>query len=82
MNRGARTRQQPLEPLPALALRAAAEVLAIRGEGVKGDEGGWRLLRELRDARSGRVEPKLQRVEIQAVRRRDDDLAVDHAVVG
>jgi hypothetical protein len=58
MYRRTRTRQQTLEPLPSLALRLAAEVLTIGGEGVKGDEGRWRLLRKLRDARSGRVKPK------------------------
>ena len=63
----------------ALALRRAAHVAAVGGEQIERDELRRRLLRELGDARRGRMQPELQRVEVEAARRRDHDLAVEHA---
>src|SRR2546428_528892 len=48
------------------------------GEEVEGHEARGRLLRELRHARGGGVQPHLQRVEVETARGRDHDLAIDH----
>ena len=57
-------------------------IASVDREQVEGDERCRRLLRELRDARGGRMQAQLQRVEVEPVRRRDHDLAVDDAAVG
>ena len=59
-----------------------AQVLPVDGDRVERDERGRRLLRELGDARGGRMQSHLQRVEVEPARRGDHDLAVDHAAVG
>ena len=74
-------RERALEPRAPLALRRRADVAAIDREQIERDERRRRLLRQLRDARRRRMQPHLQRVEVEAARRRDHDLAVDDAAV-
>ena len=57
--------------------RLIAQIDAVGGEEIESDECGGRLPGELLHARSRRVQPHLQGVEVQAARRRDDDLAVE-----
>ena len=78
MDRRLRGVERELEAPPALVLRRLPQILAVERERVEGDERRGRLLRELRHARRRRMKPQLQRVEVEAVRRGDDDLAVDH----
>ena len=69
------------EPPAALVLRRAAQVASADGDRVEGDKRRRYFLRQLRDPRGRRVQPQLQRVEVEPARRRDHDLAVDHAAV-
>jgi hypothetical protein len=62
-----------------LGLRQRHRRLAAGAEQVERDEARRRLRRELGDARRRGVDALLQRVEVEPVRRRDDDLAVEHA---
>ena len=62
-------------------MRRAHQVALAARQQVEGDERGGRFLRQLGDARLRRVQPELQRIEIQPVAGGDDDLAVDHAVL-
>src|SRR5262249_36893158 len=48
-------------------------------KGIEGHERRGRLTRELLHPRSGRVQAHLERIEVEALRCDDDDLAVDHA---
>ena len=75
-------REQSLEARAALLLRGPTQILSVDGNRVERHERGRRLQGKLRDAGRGRMEPHLERVEIQAVGRRDDDLAVQHAALG
>ena len=71
-------REQPLQPHAPLALGDGAQVLPVDGDCVERDERGGRVLRELGDARRGRVESHLQGVEVEPARCGDHDLAVQH----
>ncbi len=75
-------RQQLFQRRAPRALRLVHQAAAGDGQRVEGDEGRWGFLRELGDARGGGMQPELKRVEIEAVGRGDDDLAVEHAVLG
>src|SRR5262245_63539984 len=66
----------------ALALRDGTEIPSIERQGVEGNERRGRRLRELRSARGRRVQPQLQRLEIEPAGRGDYDLAVDDAAIG
>src|SRR6185369_14928677 len=74
--------EELLERAPPLLLCRAAKIAAVRGKRVEGDEGCRRFARELLDARSRWMQSQLQCIEIETVRRSDDDLAVDDAVFG
>jgi hypothetical protein len=74
--------KRPLEERPPRRLRLVAEVAAIERKRVERHEGRWRFLRQLRDARRRGMEPQLKRVEIEAARRGDHELAVDDAAIG
>ena len=80
VNRRRRAGERALELLPPFRLRSIPHVRAVDGEQVEGHERRRARLRELRDARRRRMQPQLQRVEVEAVRRRDHDLAVDDAI--
>ena len=80
MNRRRDVGERALERPPALGHRLAAQVLAVERQQIERHERGRRRLRELGDARCGRMQPQLQRVEVEPFRRRDHDLAVDDAV--
>jgi hypothetical protein len=82
VHRRAGLRQQRLEPRAALLEGQRAQILAVRGEQVERHEGRRGFLCELRRARRGGVQAQLQEIEIEALRRCDDDLAVDDAAVG
>src|SRR5688572_3608408 len=71
-----------LEQRTPLGLRHVSQVAAIEGEEVECDKRGGRLLRQLGDARRRGMQPKLEDVEIESVRRRDDDFSVHDAAVG
>ena len=62
--------------------RLIAQIDAVGGEEIESDECGGRLFGELLHARSRRMQPHLQRVEVEAARRRDDDLAVEDTAGG
>ena len=81
MNRRLDAGEQLLQLNAAFALRHAAQIPSVGREQVERDERGGRLLRQLRDARRGRMQPQLKRVEIETAGRGDHDLAVDHAAV-
>src|SRR5207247_10793429 len=81
MDRRFDIRERLLEQDAALALRLAAQVPAPDCNQVERDEGRRRRFRQLGAARGCRVKPKLQRVEIEPVGRRDHDLAVDDTAV-
>jgi hypothetical protein len=51
-------------------------------EHIESYEGGGRLSRKLLYARRGWMQAQLQRIEVEAARRRDYDLAVKHTVLG
>ena len=70
------------EDPPALPERQLAGVVVAEGEEVEGDERRRDLGGELLHPRLGGVHAQLQGVEVEAARRGDDDLAVDHDVVG
>ena len=67
-----------LEQSSALVLCRGHHAAAIDREHVERDERCRRFLRQLGNTRCRRMQPHLQRVEIQSGRRRDDDLTVDH----
>ena len=71
--------ERELEAPPALVLRRLPQILAADREQVEGDEGGRRFPGELRHARRRRMQPQLERVEVESMIGGDDDLAVDHA---
>ena len=71
-----------LQECPALALRGLHPAPPAGRQQVKADERCRRLLRELRHPRRGRMEPHLQRIEIEPMGRRDHDLSVDHTALG
>ena len=70
-----------LEQRAPLALRRLAQVAAGSRKQIEGDERRRRVFRELRHARSRRMQAELQRIEIQPARGDDDDLAIDDASV-
>jgi hypothetical protein len=61
-------------------LRKVQQALSTRREKVERDEGRRCLLRELGDSGFRRMQPQLERVEVEPGRGRDDDLPIDHAV--
>ena len=73
--------QQLLEQSPALALRRAAVIAAVAGQQIKADERRRGLLGELGHAGRGGVKSQLQRIEVETVRCRNHDLAIEHAAV-
>src|SRR5688572_3151091 len=79
MNRRTALRQRLLEQRAAFRLRRAAQIAIAGCNQIERHERRRRLLRELRHARRGRMEPELQRIEVEPLWRRDDDLAVNHA---
>jgi hypothetical protein len=62
---------------PAPSKRESHSAATVDREQIEGDKGGRRFLRELVDSRRRRVQPQLQRVEVEPVRGGDDDLTVD-----
>jgi hypothetical protein len=68
------------QTLAACGLCQAADIDAACGQQVEGDKRRRGLGRELCDPRCCRVQSHLQRIEVQAARRGDDDLTVDHAL--
>src|SRR5207245_2334214 len=78
MERRTELREQLLQQRAPLALRHRHPVAPTGGEEVEGHEARGCLLRELRHARGGGVQPHLQRVEVETARGRDHDLAIDH----
>ncbi len=72
-------REQLFERVTPLALRPIHDRLAIDGQQIEADERRRHHLRELLDARRRRMQPQLQRIEIQGAVLRDHDLAVDDA---
>jgi len=77
MHRRNERSERVLEQPPALRLRYLPQIAAVDREQVERDEGSRRFLRQLVDAGGRGVQPKLQRVEVEPLRRRDDNLAVD-----
>ncbi len=69
--------EHSLQGSSTLELRRAAEIAAIGGQKIEPDESRRNLRRQFRDARRGRMQAHLQRVEVEGVASRDDDLAVD-----
>ncbi len=72
--------EKRFEPGPPLAQRRRAKVVSAVGEQIECDERCGRCGRKLGDARCRGMQPHLQRVEIEAMRRGDDDLAVEHTL--
>jgi hypothetical protein len=75
-----RAGQQDFEAGAALALRRLHQALTIGGEQVERHERRGRLLRQLRHPRGRGMQPELERIEIEPVRRGDHDFPVDHTV--
>ena len=81
----ARRRRDP-EPVERLDARAPLlerqlpDRLAVPDQHVEDDELGGDLRRQLPDARLGRMEPRLHRVEVERAVARDHDLAVERRV--
>ena len=71
-----------LEGSAALGERPLDVGLVAEREQVEGDETGGRLLRQLLDPRRGRVDPLLQRLELQLGPGRHEQLAVEHHPLG
>jgi hypothetical protein len=71
-----------LEPAPPLGERRLPEVVAAEGDEVEGDERRGRLGAETRDARRRGVEPREERLEVEAAVVDDDELAVEDDVGG
>ena len=75
------TGECPLEQHAALGLRCCADIAAVDGQQIEGDECGRCRLCQLRDARGRWMQTHLQRVEVEPARGGDDDLAVHHAAI-
>lgn len=58
--------QEFLESRATLLLRFADEAVSVPRKEVESDEGGGRLLRELAHSGCGRMQPQLQRIEIES----------------
>ena len=84
MDRRARAGQGLLQRAPPLPERLAGQVAVPEREQVEGDEVGRGALREQLDPALGRMDPLLQRLEVEASARgvRHDDLPVDDAALG
>ncbi len=72
------TREERDQPLASLREGQRAQVLSLRSENIKCNERGRRRDGEHPDAAGGGMQAKLQRLEVEAVRRHDDNLAVHH----
>jgi hypothetical protein len=70
------TRQQLLQPLAAIAQRHLAQIAIALCQQIPQHDRRRRLLGQHRHARSGRVDPLQESVEVQPARPGDDDLAV------
>ena len=66
MNRRGNLREQLFETLAPLLLGRSAQVGATFRQQVESDEAGRRFFRQRRDARRGRVQTELQKVEIES----------------
>jgi hypothetical protein len=73
--------ERRLEMPAPLGLGQTAQILVADRERIECDERGWTGVGQLGHPGSGRVQAQLQRVEVEPVRRRDDDLAVDDTAV-
>ena len=71
--------QRNLEQLAAFPLRSGAQVPVVEGEQIPGHVAGGGLGREQLHPRGRRVNPQQQRVEVEPIGARDDDLAVEDA---
>ena len=67
-----------LEPPPSLGEGTGAQVVAVEREQVECDEGGRRLPAQPLDAGRRGVQPREERVEVEAITCRNDDLPVEH----
>lgn len=56
-----------------------ATIAITFGQKIERDERGWHLLRELGDARGGRMKAQLQAFEVETIPRRDHDLPIENA---
>jgi hypothetical protein len=72
-----RIRHEALERGSSLVEWPRAKVGAVDGEHVERDEGGRRLVSQPGDAGSGGMEPRQQRLEVEALGADDHDLAVE-----
>ena len=79
---GFASREQPFEAGAPIAQRLVEHRLVAEREQVERDVRRRDLLRELLHARRGRVLAELERVEVEPVRRRDHELAVEHDLGG
>jgi hypothetical protein len=79
---GAGAGQRLAQPRLPLGERRLEQRLVAEGQQVEGDEGRRGLLGQQVDPRLGRVDALQQRLEVQPVAARDDDLAVDDARSG
>ena len=82
VNRRHTLAEQGFETSPALAQWSRAEIEAVDRQQVEADKTGRRRLGQLRDARRRRMQPQLQGVEVEPLRRGNHDLPVDDAPRG
>jgi hypothetical protein len=82
VDRRARLLQRAFEPGSAFGERASRVVVVTLGQQVEPDEVRGRRLREHVAPALGRVDPLLERLEVQPALGRHDDLAVDHRALG
>jgi hypothetical protein len=75
-------RERAFQPCAAVGLRPGAKIVAALCQEIEGDEGRRRLCGELRHPRGRRMQAHLQRLEVEPMLARDDDLSVDHAARG
>ncbi len=72
--------RESFELLAALGERALVDRLAVPEKDVEHDVACWGLRRKLSDARLGRVQTILHRVELELAVELDDDLAIERRV--
>src|SRR5207244_2256172 len=82
MNRRRRRRNQLFELAAARLERLVPKIAIAQAQQIKKHERSWSLLRQELHARSGGMQPQLQKIEIELIILDNDNFAVEHAPQG